>query len=487
MNTPRAAAIAVVVGAASCAALLTAAGCQDSSSTPEPGPSSRKPFTPQGCEFEVAGRPEFKAWRADGIATGKGTANIRWVRLGLGGELTPGPGYADPSTSIAIAWQTDDGEFGTEVRWGTSPDPASWSAQDSATGITWLTPEGDLAPNGDERMHEVYLCGLTPATTYYYQVRGGAEASDVYSFTTVPDASSEVRIAVTGDSRGQHRNAWQVLQRRVLERGVTMQLFSGDMVDLAPSQVEWEQWLDKAWRDDDGALSSLGQALMVPTHGNHENHTPLYYGNVVVPQSPRHQPDYLEHFYSFNVGPVHVIVVDDFAVVSPTIDPLYGDVLKQWLEADLAAAEQERAVRPWIIAVHHHAEYSSSNHGLDSDVLRGRAFFVPIWDAHHVDAVFVGHDHNYERTYALIGGSDVSTPTMDPTGTTYIICAGSGADGYSNGSSPFTASSAEYKDTTHLGLYGVLLASSTTLRWQPYWIDASGDNPVEPETLLRSK
>jgi hypothetical protein len=137
--------------------------------------------------------------------------------------------------------------------------------------------------------------------------------------------------------------------------------------------------------------------------------------------------------------------------------------------------------------MHHHAEDSSSSHGGDTDVLRGRAFFVPIWDAHHVDAVLVGHDHNYERTHALVGGADVNNPTNDPTGTTYIVCAGSGADAYSKGSSSFTAASAEYKDTTHLGLYGVLHASPTELRWQPYWIDASGDSPVEPETILRSK
>lgn len=460
-------------------------GCQDTSNTPATVGGSESEFVPAGCEFKVTGRAEFKNWRIDGPASGSGAANIRWVRLGLGGNIKAGPGYADPSTSIAIAWQTDDGAEGTEVRWGTDPDPSTWPAANSTTGITWLTPEGNLAPNGDQRMHEAYLCGLTPNTTYYYQVLSGGEQSDVYSFTTTPsDPNATVKFAVTGDSRGQHQNAWQILQRRLLAQNVTMQLFSGDMVDLAPSQYEWEAWVDKAWKDEDGQLSSLGQSLMAVTHGNHENHTPLYYGNVVLPQSVDDQPNYLEHFYSFNVGPAHVIVIDDFAVVSPTIDQGYRAVLKTWLEADLAHANTQRSEQPWIIAVHHHPEYSSSNHGTDADVLRGRAFFVPIWDQYGVDVVFTGHDHNYERTQRIKGGADIDNPTQDAAGTIYIVCAGAGADGYGSGSSAFTAFSGHYHKTVHLGLYGILEVTKTQMIWSPFWLDPSGDNPVEPPVTI---
>ena len=57
-------------------------------------------------------------------------------------------------------------------------------------------------------MHEAYVCGLAPATTYYYRVGGGPAGdevwSDVYCFTTTPsDPAAPVTIGVTGDSRGQ--------------------------------------------------------------------------------------------------------------------------------------------------------------------------------------------------------------------------------------------------------------------------------------------
>ena len=55
-------------------------------------------------------------------------------------------------------------------------------------------------------MHEVHVCGLNPATTYYYQVGGGASGAEVWSatqsFTTVP-ASGTVTIGISGDARDQ--------------------------------------------------------------------------------------------------------------------------------------------------------------------------------------------------------------------------------------------------------------------------------------------
>ncbi len=486
----------VCYGAVALAAsvVVGAFACQSTSATGAAGSPAEGngltdgKYAPKGCSFSIAGRDEYKSLAADGPARGTGNAGIRRVRLGLGGNVTPGAGYADAATSVAIAWQTDDGDFGTEVRWGTTAEAGSWKAEDVATGITWLTPQGQLGPNGDQRMHESYLCGLTPGTKYYYQVRGGAEQSDVYSFTTAPaDGTTPVRLAVTGDSRGQHANAWQILEHRLLGLGLTAQLFSGDMVNLAPSQVEWEQWVDKAWKDETGKPSALGQLLMLPTHGNHENHTPLYFGNVVLPQSPEVYPEYLEYFYSTNLGAVHLVVVDDFSVVSPGTDQNYASVVKKWLQDDLALANQNRSKQPWVVVMHHHPSYSSSDHGKDADVLRGRAFFAPIWDEGKVDMVFSGHDHDYERSLPLTAGADPNSPkVMSPGqgGTVYLVCAGSGADGYGESSSYFTGYSGTFGGETHLGVYGVLEASMTELCWQPYWIDDAGDTAAEPQTTL---
>src|SRR5262249_4909116 len=155
-------------------------------------------------------------------------------------------------------------------------------------------------------------------------------------------------------------------------------------------------------------------------------------GNLAMPQDLTRFPNYGESFFSVDVGPVHIVVIDDSWIVNPSDDTEYAGVFEPWLREDLQAANDKRAELPWIITRHHHAAYSPSNHGEDADVLRGRAFFGPIYDEFHVDLALAGHDHNYERTKPLTTGAG-GAPTVQTDfadGTVYIVCAGAGADPY---------------------------------------------------------
>jgi hypothetical protein len=448
------------------------------------GGGAASSFTPQGCGFAIAGRPEYVGFSPSQPTVGK-SPDLRRIRLGLGGNVAAGAaGHADPATSIAFAWQSSDDTLASEAEWGSDPDPTKWPAENRAAGVTWSTPPSTLNAPTDERMHEVYLCGLTPAKTYYYRVGGGptgSEAwSDVYSFTTAPsDPAAPVTFGVTGDSRGEQGDAWRLIQRRLKVAGVGMQLFSGDVINLAPDQGEWEQWLDAAWRDTDKTPLTLSTILTLSAHGNHENHTSLFFGNLTLPQDLAKYPKYAELFYSVDVGPVHVVVLDDAWIVNPPDDPDYQPALTAWMTADLDAATKNRAKVPWIVTVNHHSAFSSANHGGDPDVLLGRAYFVPIWDKYHVDLALGGHDHNYERTKPLTG------PAMTPTihtdakdGTVYVVCAGSGADSYSPSTSNFTELSHGYNDTTVLGLYGILSATQTTLKLEAHELRPDASDPV---------
>jgi hypothetical protein len=443
-------------------------------------------FTPQGCSFSIAPRPEYQGFTAGSTTVGA-TPNIRRVRLGLGGNVAVGAaGRADPATTIAFGWQTDDGTLASQAAWGTDPDPSKWPAQNKASGVAWVNPKGTIGGVSDEQMHEVYACGLTPATTYYYRVGGGPSGSevwsDVYAFTTAPsDPAATVKFGVSGDSRGAHQDAWHLLQQRMQLAGVGMQLFSGDMIDFAPDQGAWEKWLDDAWKDPGGPLT-LPQILMLSAHGNHENHTSLFYGNLVLPQDQAKFPQWAELFYAVDVGPVHVVVVDDGWVVDPSGDPAYAPALTAWLDADLDAANKNRGKVPWIVTVHHHAEFSSSNHGTDADVLAGRAFFVPIWDKYHVDLALGGHDHNYERTKPLTGPAMTPTVHAAPAdGTVYVVCAGSGADNYTPGTSAFTELSHGYDSGTPggaIGVYGILTVSPTQLVLEAHELRVDKTDPI---------
>lgn len=484
-------ALVAAVLTASFAAALTGVMASCSEAAPAPAkPAGPPPLEPAGCDFKIVGRDDYINFTVGKNDVGP-SPNIRRVRLGLGGNISAGAeGKADPSTSIAFAWQTDDGTLASEAQWGTTPDPATWPAENRTSGATWLTPPGIIVPNGEARMHEAYVCGLKPATTYYYRVGGGPEGkevwSDVLSFTTTPsDPATPITIGLTGDSRGQDNEAYRLIQRRFSLANVNLALFSGDMINFSGDQLEWEKWLDLAWKDTDGAPLTLGQKLTLYAHGNHENYTTLFFGNLVMPQEPDAFPGLGELFYSVDVGPVHIVVVDDLAIAYPDLVPGFQETLKEWLRADLEAANENRASVPWIITMHHHSEYSSSNHGTDADVLRVREFFVPIWDEFHVDMNVAGHDHNYERTKPISG------PAMTPTvhdafadGTVYVVCAGAGADAYSAGMSDFTAVSRDYKTGGALGFYGFLNADKSSLKLTTHELRADGSDPVADEVTI---
>jgi hypothetical protein len=254
------------------------------------------------------------------------------------------------------------------------------------------------------------------------------------------------------------------------------------MIDAASDQGEWETWLDNAWKDTGGGYLTLAQLLTLEAHGNHDNHSPLFYGNVVLPQDIPSYPQYAELFFSFDVGPVHVVVMDDTAIGEPMVDMSYQPTLTAWLDADLTAANANRTNVPWVITMHHKPEYSSSTHGMEMDVLLGRAYFAPLWQKYHVDMAFAGHDHDYERSQVLTVGSDVNNPTPGTNatmGTTYVVCAGCGADGYGSHTSPFTAISKDYLAGGNLiGFYGILTADPHNLTLTSHYLATDGTDPV---------
>jgi hypothetical protein len=113
-------------------------------------------------------------------------------------------------------------------------------------------------------------------------------------------------------------------------------------------------------------------------------------------------------------------------------------------------------------------------------VLRVRQFFAPIAQQFHVDMAFAGHDHDYERSYPLSIGADVNTPTQttDALGTTFVVCAGSGADGYSAGTSSWTATSNDYVSGGWIGFYSILKADAHNLTIEAHQLMADASDPV---------
>jgi len=138
--------------------------------------------------------------------------------------------------------------------------------------------------------------------------------------------------------------------------------------------------------------------------------------------TPANNPAGVPNYYSFDAGNAHFAVIDSNQSTSP------GSPQYTFLDNDLAAS-----TALWKFVAFHHSIYSSGTvHGSNLPV---RANLVPLLDKHAVDLVFMGHEHNYERTKPLRANQVVAPGT----GTVYVTSGGGGHDLYPLRSSSFTA------------------------------------------------
>jgi hypothetical protein len=89
-------------------------------------------------------------------------------------------------------------------------------------------------------------------------------------------------------------------------------------------------------------------------------------------------------YYSYNVGPVHMVVLNSFAVYSA------GSNQYKFLQNDLASIDRSKT--PWLMVILHAPWYTSNKvHPTDGQLMRDTLESI-LHDA-HCAAVFAGHVH----------------------------------------------------------------------------------------------
>ena len=349
--------------------------------------------TVEGCGYDVVTRAGAEAPVPGGEVVGENPDPYQ-VRLGYGGSP------ADPKTSIAIVWRTDELTDVTQVRYGTGGQ-----LDQTASGLTYRYGSGLDGIPPYIRMHEIHLCGLAPDTEYTYQVGGGEAWSTEYTFRTAPDIianpDAEVLIGYVGDGRGGY-DIWETMVGALGARAPDLLIYTGDLVTFGFDQAEWDTMFAAT-----GDL--LATVPMVAAHGNHEVNAVHYYSQLAMPED--------EENFAFDFGHLHQVILNS--------DPIDVGVLEgataDFLDADLTEDDSR-----WTIVSMHRPLYTSSTRHSPDALLQ--AAWGPILDEHLVDLVIAGHNHCFERTQPIRAGV-VGATFAD--GTVHITSGGAGADLYS--------------------------------------------------------
>jgi acid phosphatase type 7 len=284
-----------------------------------------------------------------------------------GTALTRGPYLTKARrTSITIAWRTD--VPGTSVvRWGTGA-----TLDRVATG-----PDGTT--------HKVRLTDLVPGARYAYRVEtDGVPLGRQRAFRTLDPADDpSFRFAVVGDF-GTGSSAEVAVEDRIVEAKPRLLMTVGDNVYSSGSEAELDARLFPQYADllDHVAINVVLGNHDVGTDGGAPERDAFSLG-------PR-------AWYSFDASTAHFVVLDSNVSCITAGCPQYD-----WLVDDLA-----RTTQPYRFVFFHHTISSCGSHGTDTDL---RAAWAPVFAAHGVQVVFMGHDHGYQRSVPVDGVVYVTT------------------------------------------------------------------------------
>jgi acid phosphatase type 7 len=305
-------------------------------------------------------------------------------------SFTVGPYLQYPTRdSITIMWETPTPSIGV-IEYGTS-----------------LPLKEKVADDKTVTIHEVTLRDLKPNTKYLYRVTtsdsdGKSVTSELLQFMTAVDEDSAFSFAVIGDTQKNPTMTGQIA-KLIWDRHPNFVIHVGDVVDNGPDKKEWVHELFGPCRE------LFARVPVFPTIGNHEKNHAHYYAYFSLPAP--------EYYYRYHYGNADFFVVDSNKSLKPESEQF------KWLDAELGKSSAN-----WKFVYHHHPAWSSDED--DYGDTRKNVYrlgdlnvrnLVALYEKHHVDIVFNGHIHAYERTWPLRNGK---VNTKD--GVIFITSGGGG-------------------------------------------------------------
>jgi len=338
----------------------------------------------------------------------------------------------DPAYTVNVNWRTNENYIG-QVRYGMKPGTYDKTVEGTG-GVTTNTFNGYI--------HHVELTGLNPDTIYYF-ICGNPDHgwSEELSFKTAPAERKDIRFVVGGDSRWDARPEYphpdwpesrDDVTKLMASYSPDFALFVGDYIWTGEYQETslygytledfpdtWDNWLGswyKYARTESGRLIPI-----IPVIGNHE---------VVYPEPSVYEPmtqasNYYMLFdlpveenryawWSLNWGPdIHITILD--SEIQWTGSNIWDEQM-EWLRQDL-----NQSSSLWNIAADHKPPLGTNLEEWTRE-----------FDIYHLDLMFSGHEHYYERSYPinLLNHQNLHSPESfesPENGTIYVVSGGWGA------------------------------------------------------------
>jgi len=419
---------------------------------------------PDATKHTVTRRGALGLLGAVGAAPLLGTsaANAATVSPTIGSGSTPVQGLhltfgKDPARQMVASWITDAPVSRPRVLYGTISGGFGATAQaDTRTYV-------DGTSGRRVWVHHAELDRLRPGTEYIYAVQHDGATPDAGTFRTGPSGRAPFTFTSFGDQSAP-QVTWTADGKAGLDANSTpatkdivtgietvaplFHLLNGDLcyANLDVDRVRtWNNFFTNNTR-------SARFRPWMPAAGNHEIEKlngaiglDAFQAYFQVP-STETDAELAGLWYSFTVGSVHVIVLqnDDNCLQDGGdvyVNGYSGGRQLAWLQRELQAARASRDV-DWIVVAMHQVMISSSDaNGADLGL---REKYGPLFDRYGVDLVLCGHEHDYERSLAVRGvvsGSETLTPNpvstatdnIDAThGTVHMILGGGGVSGTTN-------------------------------------------------------
>lgn len=215
--------------------------------------------------------------------------------------------------------------------------------------------------------------------------------------------------------------------------------------------------------------------------GNHEGHN-NFTSYIQKFRMPHNEPNEgTGYFYSLDFGRAHFVTLNSELFTSHT-KIAERQVQINWLKEDLAKAQTNRDVRPWVILMMHRPMYCSVDYtvslvGQDEctiDAKKIKKFIEEIVVENQVDLVFQAHLHNYERLTPILHNKTMSSIedtqhlNKNPKAPVYIVAGNAG--NYEGHNDPISLHPQDYSlyRTVEYG-YGFLkIYNSSHMYWAEY-------------------